>query len=229
MADPDRVAQARRVLAQLGVTVAELQTAEAVGVAMPTVAEYLPTVIAAAGAGAARTYGNYWARMAALWGERRLDTISATDIAALQHEAVARAVPRRNARGGRHSGEHMIAAARAFFVRAIADGLIAAAASPAPQIAKPRRLPSSRRALTPWEVAGDRCPAATTAASARPGRALALIGVSGPFLAPAAGCSTPIKHQESDKCRQLTPTFGTTSAPLDRLRRRPHMLSQIRP
>src|SRR5688500_12815196 len=103
MAEPDRVAQARRVLAQLGVTVAELQAAEAVCVAMPTVAEYLPTVIAAAGPGAARTYGNYWARMAALWGERRLDTISASDIAALQHEAVARAVPRRNGRGGRHS------------------------------------------------------------------------------------------------------------------------------
>ncbi|GIJ63535.1 hypothetical protein Vau01_110510 [Virgisporangium aurantiacum] len=99
---------------------------------MPTVAEYLPTVIAAVGPGAARTYGNYWARMAARWGERRLDTISATDIAALQHDAIARAVPRRNGRGGRHSGEHMIAAARAFFARAIADGLITPSASPTP-------------------------------------------------------------------------------------------------
>ncbi|GAA0907214.1 hypothetical protein [Virgisporangium aurantiacum] len=35
MAEPDRVAKARAVLAQLGVSVAELQTAEAVGVAMP--------------------------------------------------------------------------------------------------------------------------------------------------------------------------------------------------
>jgi integrase len=110
-------------------------------------------VIAAAEPGAGRTYGNYWARMAALWGDRRLDAISATDIEALQREAVATAVSRRNGRGGRHAGEHVIAAARAFFLRAIADGLIAASASPAHQITKPRRLPNARRALTPRELA----------------------------------------------------------------------------
>jgi integrase len=153
MADPHRLVEARRLLAQLGVTVAELQAAEAVGVEMPTVAEYLPRVIAAAGPGAGRTYGNYWGRMAALWGDRRLDAISATDIESLQRDAAAGAVSRRNSRGGRHAGEHVIAAARAFFVRAIADGLIAAAASPAHHIAKPRRLPTARRALTPRELA----------------------------------------------------------------------------
>jgi integrase len=61
-------------------------------------------------------------------------------------------VSRRNGRGGRHAGEHVIAAARAFFLRAIADGLIAASASPAHQIGKPRRLPNTRRALTPREL-----------------------------------------------------------------------------
>jgi hypothetical protein len=153
MADRQRVEEAHRLLAQLGVTVAELQTAAPVGLDMPTVAEYLPRVIAAAGPGARRTYGNYWARMAALWGDRRLDAILATDIEALQREAAATAVPRRNGRGGRHAGEHVIAAARAFFIRAITDGLIAAADSPAHQIAKPRRLPTARRALTPRELA----------------------------------------------------------------------------
>ncbi|HWS37639.1 MAG TPA: site-specific integrase, partial [Actinoplanes sp.] len=118
-----------------------------------TLAEYLPQVIAAAaGPGARRTYGNYWNRMILLWGDRRLDTITATDIEALQREAAATAVSRRNGRGGRHAGEHVIAATRAFFVRAIADGLIPAAASPAHQIAKPRRLPNTRRALTPREL-----------------------------------------------------------------------------
>ena len=153
MADPQRIVEARRLLAQLGVTVADLHTAEAARLAMPTVAEYLPQVIAAAGPGARRTYGNYWSRMAALWGDRRLDAISATDVEALQRSASATAVSRRNGRGGRHAGEHVIAAARAFFVRAVADGLIAASASPAHQIAKPRRLPSARRALTPRELA----------------------------------------------------------------------------
>lgn len=123
MADPQRVVEARRLLAELGVSVADLQTASA-GVEMPTVAQYLPRVIAAAGPGARRTYGNYWARMAARWGDRRIDTIAATDIEALQRETVGNAVSRRNSRGGRHAGEHVIAAARAFYVKAIADGLI---------------------------------------------------------------------------------------------------------
>jgi hypothetical protein len=153
MTEPDRVAQAQRLLAQLGVSVVDLRAAEAARVDMPTVAKYLPQVIAAAGPGAQRTYGNYWARMAALWGDRRLDAIAATDVEALQREAVAKSVSRRNGRGGRHAGEHVIAAARALFIRAIADGLIDAAASPAHRIAKPRRLPSARRALTPRELA----------------------------------------------------------------------------
>lgn len=152
MADPGHIAQARQALVQLGVTIAELQAAEPAPALMPTLAEYLPHVIAAAGPGARRTYGNYWNRMILLWGDRRLDTIAATDIEALQREAAATAVSRRNGRGGRHAGEHVIAAARAFFVRAIADGLIPAAASPAHQIAKPRRLPNTRRALTPHEL-----------------------------------------------------------------------------
>ncbi|MFC4063506.1 hypothetical protein [Actinoplanes subglobosus] len=154
MADRGHIAQARQALAQLGVTIADLQAAEPTPALTPTLAEYLPHVIAAAGPGVRRTYGNYWHRMIALWGDRRLDTIAATDIEALQREAAATAVSRRNGRGGRHAGEHVIAAARAFFVRAIADGLIPAAASPAHQIAKPRRLPNTHRAMTPRELNG---------------------------------------------------------------------------
>lgn len=120
---------------------------------MPTVAAYLPWVEQAAGPGARRTYGSYWHRMAIAWGDRRLDQIRATDVEALQRAAAASAVPRRNGRGGRHAGEHVIAAARAFFNRAVADGIIPVGASPAHQIAKPRRLPSPRRALTAHELA----------------------------------------------------------------------------
>lgn len=61
--------------------------------------------------------------------------------------------PAAPAAGGRHAGEHAIAAARAFFNRAIADGYLPADASPAHRVAKPRRLPSPRRALTPDELA----------------------------------------------------------------------------
>jgi site-specific recombinase XerC len=91
--------------------------------------------------------------MAKVLGDRRLDQILATDIEALKHQAASNAIARRNGRGGRHAGEHVVAAARAFFSRAIADGYIGIGASPAHQIAKPRRLPSPRRALTSDELA----------------------------------------------------------------------------
>jgi integrase len=119
---------------------------------VPTLAQYLPQVIAAAGPGARRAYGTYWQRMAAAWGSRPLDTIAASDIEALQRETAATARCRRNSRSGRHSGEHLIAAARAVYNRAIADGLIDPLASPAHRVVKPRRLPSTRRALTPEEL-----------------------------------------------------------------------------
>jgi integrase len=150
-ADPARIATARRLLAQIGVTVADIQNNRD-RPRLPTMAEYLPRVLAAAGPGARRTYGTYWERMATVWGTRPLDEIAASDIEALQQETVAGARRRRTSQGGRHAGEHVIAAARAVYNRAIADGLLEAKVSPAHRVAKPRRLPSTRRALTPDEL-----------------------------------------------------------------------------
>lgn len=149
--DAGRIGQAAVMLARLGVTVDDLRRAQRPPV--PTLGEYLPQIMAAAGPGARRTYGSYWQRMATLWGDRRLDMLAASDIEALQRASIADALVRRTSRGGRHAGEHVIAAARALYNRAIADGLIPAGASPAHKIAKPRRLPSTRRALTPHELA----------------------------------------------------------------------------
>ncbi|WP_239314115.1 tyrosine-type recombinase/integrase [Plantactinospora mayteni] len=149
-ANPARVAAARQMLAHLGVTVADLQAEPGPG--LPTLAEYLPQVVAAAGPGARRTYGTYWQRMAAAWGDRPLDAVAASDIEAMQRQIAATARSRRNSRNGRHAGEHVIAAARAIYNRAIADRLIDPAASPAHRVIKPRRLPSTRRALTPDEL-----------------------------------------------------------------------------
>jgi integrase len=151
-ADPTRITTARQLLAQLGVSIADLQDDLDQWAAAPTVAEYLPRVAAAAGPGAQRTYGSYWDRMAAVWGSRPLTAIAASDIEALQRHMIATARSRRNSRSGRHAGEHVIAAARALYNRAIADGLIDAAASPAHRVVKPRRLPNTRRALTPDEL-----------------------------------------------------------------------------
>ncbi|MGW4828919.1 tyrosine-type recombinase/integrase [Amycolatopsis japonica] len=150
--DPAQIRAARQTLTELGVTLADLQDNPAETPGIPTLAEYLPQVVAAAGPGAAHTYGNYWARMATAWGDRRLDQITATDIEAMQHDAATHARTRRNTRNGRHASEHVVAAARAIFNRAIADDLIPATASPAHRVAKPRRLPSPRRALTATEL-----------------------------------------------------------------------------
>jgi hypothetical protein len=83
--------------------------------AMPTLHAYLPRVRAAADPGANRTYGSYWTTMDRLWGERRLDQISATDIEALQHHAATTARSRRNSRHARHAGEHVGATSEKWF------------------------------------------------------------------------------------------------------------------
>jgi hypothetical protein len=101
-ADPDRIAAARLLLDGLGVTPDDLNRSDTTPndqtSSMPTLASYLPRVIAAAGPGANRP------------------------------------------------------PARTIYTRAIADNLIAPGASPAHRVAKPRRLPSTRRALTANEL-----------------------------------------------------------------------------
>ncbi len=62
-------------------------------------------------------------------------------------------VARRNARGGRSAQEHLVAALRCLYQRAIDDGLITEANNPARKVAKPRRLPSTRRAVPDTRLA----------------------------------------------------------------------------
>jgi hypothetical protein len=63
----------------------------------PTIAEYLPTVTAAAGPGARRTYESYWRRITAAWGDQRLDQITPSWIEVLLQQSTT-GVRRRNAR-----------------------------------------------------------------------------------------------------------------------------------
>jgi integrase len=56
-------------------------------------------------------------------------------------------VARRNSRGGRGAGEHLVAALRCLYRYAVDDGLLAQADNPAIKVAKPRRLASTRRAV----------------------------------------------------------------------------------
>lgn len=131
-------------------TVADLQHQDAPPT--PTFGEYLPTVVAAGGRGASRTYGTYWTRMATTWADRRLDEVHASDIEAMKNTAATTARSRRTTNRGWHASEHVVAAARAIYNHAIADGLIQQKDSPAHRVTKPRRLPNTRRALTAWEL-----------------------------------------------------------------------------
>src|SRR5579864_4611267 len=71
-------------------------------------------------------------------------------------------VARRNARGGRSAAEHLVAALRCVYQRAVEDGLITEADNPARKVAKPRRLPSTRRAVPDARLAEINKVAATT-------------------------------------------------------------------
>jgi integrase/recombinase XerC len=56
-------------------------------------------------------------------------------------------VIRRSGRGSHSATEHMLAALRCLYRRAEEDGLITPAANPATKVDKPRRPPSTRRAV----------------------------------------------------------------------------------
>ena len=67
----------------------------------------------------------------------------------------ANAVPRRNSRGGTRAAENLISALRCLYDRAVDDGLIDEKDNPARKVPKPRRLPSTRRALDRHPAGGD--------------------------------------------------------------------------
>ncbi|WP_433261640.1 tyrosine-type recombinase/integrase [Actinosynnema sp. CS-041913] len=147
--DPKTVQAARLLLAQLGVTPNDLMR---IPVDLPTFAAYVPTVIAASGPGAVRTYGTYWTRIVETFGDRRLDEPAPSEIEALMRRLVATRTIRRNDCGGHSVAEHLVAAMRAVYNRAINDNLVPPNYNPADKVPKPRRRPTARRALGPAEV-----------------------------------------------------------------------------
>ncbi|HXL94269.1 MAG TPA: site-specific integrase [Streptosporangiaceae bacterium] len=135
------------LLERMGLAPADLLSAPAARRPAPTFAEYIPVVSAAVSDGTRRAYGTYWNRVLDQWGTRRLDEPTPSDIRHLMAYVKANIVVRRNSRGGRSAEEHVVAALRCLYQRAVDDGLIRAANNPARKVAKPRRLPSTRRAL----------------------------------------------------------------------------------
>src|SRR5205807_837223 len=112
--------------------------------------------------GTRRAYGSYWNRIVSHWGGRHLDEVTPSEIRQLMAHVKTHVVARRNARGGRSAQEHLVAALRCVYQRAVEDGLIAEADNPARKVAKPRRLPSTRRAVPEARLAEINQIAATT-------------------------------------------------------------------
>ena len=161
-AEPEEVEAARLLLARVGGSPADLLRPAAPRAAVPRFAAYVPVVAEGVGAGTRRVYGSYWNRIIEQWGERRLDEPTPSDVARLVEHVRTHVVARRNARGGRSAAEHTIAALRCVYRHAIADGLIGEADNPAAKVAKPRRLPSTRRAVPDTRLAEINHVAATT-------------------------------------------------------------------
>ncbi|MFJ5599903.1 tyrosine-type recombinase/integrase [Micromonospora parva] len=153
---------ARLLLARMGISPADLVEAASDRPPAPTFAEYVPVVAAAVSDGTRRAYGSYWKRVLEHWGQRRLDEPTPSEIEQLAEYTKTHVVARRNARGGRSAAEHLIAALRCLYKRAVADGYVAAADNPALKVAKPRRLPSTRRAVADSRLAEINAVAAST-------------------------------------------------------------------
>ena len=150
------------ILERMGLSPDDLTAAPRHRPAVPTFADYVPVVSATVTAGTRKAYGSYWNRVTEQWGARRLDEPTPSEIKQLVAYVRANAVPRRNARGGRSAAENLIAALRCLYKHAEDDGFIDERDNPARKVAKPRRLPSTRRAVADTRLAEINQVAATT-------------------------------------------------------------------
>ncbi|GAB3890003.1 tyrosine-type recombinase/integrase [Kibdelosporangium lantanae] len=153
---------ARLILAKLGITPADLLDGPAEQRAVVTFAEYVPRVAQAVSAGSRQAYSTYWKRVVDIWGARQLTDVSPSEISQLAERAKTTATQRRNTRGGRSAAEHTISALRCIYNHAVADGILTETDNPARRVTKPRRLPSTRRALPNNRLAEINQTAATT-------------------------------------------------------------------
>jgi hypothetical protein len=112
------------VTMRMGLTPADLAAVPPPCKLVPTFAECIPVVSAAVSAGTRRAHGSYWNRVIEHWGARRLDEPTPSEIRQLIAHVKTHVVACRNARGGRSAEEHLVAALRCLYQRAVDDGLI---------------------------------------------------------------------------------------------------------
>ena len=147
-------AEAALVLPErMGLSAADLAAVPRPRRPVPTFAEYVPVVPAAVSDGTRRAYGSYWNRVTGQWGGRRPDEPSRSEIRQLMTYVKTHVVARRSARGGRSAQEHLVAALRCVYRRAVEDGLIGEADNPARkggQAAPPAVHPAGRPGHPGW-------------------------------------------------------------------------------
>jgi hypothetical protein len=122
------------VLKSMGLSLNDLTTAPGQRPAVPTFAEYVPVVSAQVTSGTLRAYGSYWKRVVEKWGSLRLDEPTPSDVRQFAKEIKENAL-------------------RCLYNKAEDDGLIDHTGNPASKVGKPRRLPSTRRAIADTQLA----------------------------------------------------------------------------
>ncbi|MBF6064673.1 site-specific integrase [Nocardia terpenica] len=152
---------ARLLLTHLGLTPEQLIDA-ASPTEVPTFSEYITVLRESIPATTLRVYDTYFRRIEEEWGDRVLSEATAAELRQLAERTKHAAVVRRNSRGGRSAAESLIAAARCIYSHAEEAGYIRPDDNPARRVAKPRRLTSTRRAISDQQLADIVHTAATT-------------------------------------------------------------------
>jgi len=133
----------RSLLKQLGVNPDQLLAGTTPArTAVPTFNEYVPQVAQAVSLGTRRVYSSYSERITVRWGHRPIIEPTPLEIKRLAEEIRGEVIVRRNARGGRSAAEHLIAAMRCIYRRAVMDEPIREADNPATKVAKPGGWPA---------------------------------------------------------------------------------------
>lgn len=158
----DLVGAARMILQQMGVDPADLTSEPRHRKPVPTFDEYIPIVAAAVSNSTRQTYMSYWNRVSARWGTRSILEPTPSEIAEFREDIKAKALLRRNSRGGGSAAESFIAALRCLYKHAEKDELITEAENPARRASKPTRQPTTRGALKNEQLAEINHVTATT-------------------------------------------------------------------
>ncbi|GAB3395028.1 tyrosine-type recombinase/integrase [Amycolatopsis echigonensis] len=158
----EMIAAAKTLIATMGLSPADLAEATSAALTTATFAEYVPKALKAATPSSARTWRIYLNILADEWPDRRLDEPTPIEIANLVIKVQERSILRKASRGGHGARANFIDAVRFLYRCALADKVLAPTDSPLPNVRRPPKRKSLRRALTSKQLAEINEAAATT-------------------------------------------------------------------